>query len=326
MSLNREMRRIVDGLRDPDRPVEDLLDVVSIRRADGREISVPGLSLPQAMSVGEAIRAEEVVILVPDGRSVSVLMNATPIRSEDGTVESFVITMQDLTPLEDMERLRAEFLGMVSHELRTPLTSIRGSATTVLDASSELDPAELRKFLRIIVDQADNMRDLIGDLLDVARIETGTLPINPEPTEVAVLVDRARNTFLSGGGRHDLDIDLAADLPLVMADRRRIVQVIGNLLSNAARHSPESSAIRVSAYREGVHVAVSVADEGRGIPAERLPRLFLKFSQTESEEQGGDTGLGLAICKGLVEAHGGDLGREPGTGPRRPVHLHGSRG
>ena len=102
-----------------------------------------------------------------------------------------------------------------------------------------------------------------------------------------------------------------------MADRRRIVQVLGNLLSNAARNSPESSTIRVSAVRDGVHVAVSVADEGRGIPAESLPDLFRKFSRAQSEEQGGDTGLGLSICKGIVEAHGGRIWAEsdgPGTG------------
>ena len=145
---------------------------------------------------------------MPDGRSVTALLNATPIRSEDGEVESFVVTLQDMTPLEDMERLRAEFLGMISHELRTPLTSIRGSATTMQDAAHDLDAAELRQFLRIIVDQADNMRDLIDDLLDVARIETGALPVSPEPVRVAQLVDRARNTFLSGGGRNNLDISL----------------------------------------------------------------------------------------------------------------------
>ena len=253
------------------------------------------------------------------GRSVTVLLNATPIRSAEGSVESVVVTMQDLTPLEELERLRAEFLGMVSHELRTPLTSIRGSATTMLDATSDLDPAEIRQFLRIIVNQADHMRDLIGSLLDVARIETGTLPVSPEPAEVAVLVDRARNNFLSAGGRNALDIDLAPDLPLVMADRRRIVQVIGNLLSNAARHSPESSPLRVAAVRDGLHVELSVIDEGRGIPADRLPHLFRKFSRVEDDDQGEDTGLGLAICKGIVEAHGGRIWAEsegPGRGAR----------
>ena len=102
------------------------------------------------------------------------------------------MTLQDMTPLEALERLRAEFLGMVSHELRMPLTSIRGSATALLDASPALDPAEMRQYHRIIADQADHMRELIGDLLDVARIETGALPVDPEPVEVAALVDRAR--------------------------------------------------------------------------------------------------------------------------------------
>ena len=154
------------------------------------------------------------------------------------------------------------------------------------------------------------MNDLVAGLLDVARIETGTLAVSPEPAEVAVMVDRARSAFVSSGGRNHLEIDIAPDLPLVLADRRRIVQVLGNLLSNAARNSPESSVIRVSAVRDDVYVAFSVADEGRGIPANSLPLLFRKFSRVQSEEQGGDTGLGLAICKGIVEAHGGRIWAE----------------
>ena len=105
------------------------------------------------------------------------------------------------------------------------------------------------------------------------------------------------------------------------------MQVLGNLLSNAARHSPESSAIRVSAVRQGGHVAVSVADEGRGIPADRLPHLFRKFSRIDAEDQGGDTSLGLAVCRGLVEAHGGRIWAESeGAGLGARVHLHASGG
>ena len=311
LSFNREMMRIVDGLRDAEQSPEELLETFTCERADGRKVSLMEWPLAGLLMSGETVRAEEIVLAVPDGRSVTALLNATPIRAEEGEVESFVVTLQDMTPLEEMERLRAEFLGMISHELRTPLTSIRGSATTMQDAAPDLDAAELRQFLRIIVEQADNMRELIDDLLDVARIETGTLPVSPEPVQLAQLVDRARNTFLSGGGRNNLDIDLDPDLPLVMVDRRRITQVIGNLLSNAARHSPESSAIRVRAVRDGVHVAVTVSDEGRGIPAEQLPRLFGKFSTISSRDSGGsDTGLGLAICKGIVEAHGGRIWAE----------------
>ena len=313
VSLNREAKRIVGGLRTPGRTPEQLLEMMTYRRADGREITLDELTLARELSSAEAVRAEEIVLEVPDGRRVTTLVNATPIRSADGAVESMVVTMQDLAPLEELERLRAEFLGMVSHELRAPLTSIKGSAVTLLEESAELDPAEMREFSRIIVEQANHMRGLIGDLLDAGRINAGTLSVAPEPSEVAGLVDRARTTFLSSGARHTVLIDLPPDLPRVLADRQRIVQVLNNLFSNAARHAPESSPIRVSAVRDGVHVAISVADEGRGVPPERLPQLFRKHARVGDGEGGiGGTGLGLAICKGLVEAHGGRIWAESG--------------
>ena len=312
-SVNREARRIVSGLHMPGGSAEQLLDMLTFRRADGREISLEEFPLAQALSTGETVRAEEIVLQAPGGGRVTTLVNATPIRSEQGEVVSVVVTLQDMTPLEEMERLRAEFLGMVSHELRTPLSAIKGSAATLTEAASDLDPAEMLQFFRIIGEQADHMRDLIGDLLDVARIETGELSVAPAPADVATLVDEARSRFQSGGGRSNLRIDLSPQLPLVMADGRRIIQVLNNLLSNAAWNSHEASAIGVSAVREGYHVAVSVADEGRGIAAERLPHLFQKFSRLEGEERGRDiagSGLGLAICRGIVEAHGGRIRAE----------------
>ena len=309
-SFNREAWRIVDRLREPDQPTEQLLEIVTCVRADGRQISLRESPMAELLSTGETVRAEEIVMHVPGGRSVTVLLNATPIRSDQGEVMSVVVTMQDMADMEELERLRADFLAMVSHELRTPLTSIRGSAFTILDAGPDLDPAVARQFVQIIWEQVEHMNDLVAGLLDMARIETGTLPVSPEPAEVAVLVDRARNAFISAGGRNNLEVDVEPGLPMVSADRRRIVQVIGNLLSNAARNSPESSVIRVTAARRDVHVAVSVADEGRGIPAEGLPLLFRKFSRVQADEQGGDTGLGLSICKGIVEAHGGRIWAE----------------
>ena len=318
-SLNREGQRIADSLRDPGQAPEDLLESVTVRRADGSEVSLEEFPLARVLSSSETVRAEEIVLRVPDGRSVRVLLNATPVRSHEGAVESVVVTVQDMAAVDELERLRAEFLAMVSHELRAPLTSIKGSAATVLESPADLDPAVVRQFFRIIGEQADHMHSLVSDLLDVTRIETGTLAVSPEPAEAAVLVERARSAFTSAASRIDLAIDVEPDLPLVLADRPRIVQVLGNLLTNAARHSPASSIIRVNAVREELHVAFSVADEGRGIPAERLPHLFRGFSRVQAEEHGGDTGLGLAICRGIVEAHGGRIRAEsdgPGLGAR----------
>ena len=322
VSVNREALRIVDTLRDGDRPAEDLLEVMTCVRSDGREVSLRELPLSEALREGETVRAEEIMLRVPDGRSVSVLLNATPIHGEDGQLQSFVITMQDMTPLEEQERLRAEFLAMVSHELRTPLAAVKGSVTTLLETAGEMDPAEMTQFFRIIRDQSDQMRFLIGDLLDVARIETGALAVAPEPTDVRTLVEEAGDRFLSGDARNPLQVELAENLPLVMADRRRIVQVLSNLLSNASGYSPEGSPIMLNATREGIDVAVSVSDEGRGIPEESIPRLFHRFSleRDEDSRSGAEgAGLGLAICKGIVEAHGGRIRAEsdgPGLGAR----------
>ena len=164
-SLNREAARIVSGLLEPDQALEDLLRVITVQLADGREFALAEHSVVQAFSAGETLRGEEVVLRVSDGRSVTVLINATPIRSAEGDVESFVVTLQDMTELEELERRRAEFLGVVSHELRAPLASIKGSAATLIGSGATLDPAEMDLFFRIIERQADHMSGLITDLM-----------------------------------------------------------------------------------------------------------------------------------------------------------------
>ena len=314
VSFNREARRIVEEIRTPGCPTEQLLDVITCRHADGREVSLAEFPLARQFEDAEELRAEEIELSVPDGRSVRTLVNATPIRSDDGGVVSVVTSFQDLAPLDELGRQRAEFLEMVSHELRAPLISIKGSTTTALGASPAPHPAELLQIFRIIDGQADHMRGLIANLLDAGSIEAGTLTVAPEPTSVASLVESARNTFLTGGGRHAVVVDLPPDLPPAMVDPQRIGQVLNNLLANAARHSPPSAPIRVEGAIEGAHIALSVSDQGRGIAPDRLPHLFRKRAGLA-----GDTGLGLAISKGLIEAHGGRIRAEsagPGLGAR----------
>ena len=316
-SFNREARRLVASLGRPGQSPEEFLDTLTIRRAGGQETALPELPLARMMSAGETVRAEEMTLLAPGGNSITALVNATPIHSEGGEVETYVVTLQDLTELEELDRLRADFLAMASHELRAPLTSIKGSVGTLRDLGPSLGPEETLQFHRIIEEQADRMQRLITDLLDVARIEVGALLVRPQPTEVAALVDSARNTFLSGGDRHDIHVALSPDLPRVAADRRRIVQVLDNLLSNAATHSPESSGIRITAVQRDVHVEICVVADGAGIPAERLPGLFRKSSMLQGGSGPTEPGMGLAICKGIVEAHGGRIWAEsdgPGLG------------
>lgn len=202
---------------------------------------------------------------------------------------------------------------MVSHELRTPLAAIKGAAATLLDESGNLNSGDVRQFHAIIDIQADRMRRMISDLLDVARIESGSLTINPEPSDSATLLEQAAKSFVSSGGRNELRFDLPAELPTVMADRARIVQVVSNLLHNASRLSQEFSVIRVTAAHQNLHVAVSISDDGWGLRPDQLPYLFRKYSRIEGNNvsiETSGTGLGLAICKGIVEAHGGRIWAE----------------
>ena len=330
--INREARRIVDGLRDPDQSVEQLLDVLTFRRDDGREVSLAEYPLARVLNSGEMIRAEEVVVEVPDGRQVNMIINATPIWAEGsvegraegdaggGDVASLVVTLQDLAPANELARQRAEFLGLVSQELLAPLTSIKGSAAAVLEDLARLDLTRVRQFFDIIEGQADRMRSLIWDLLEVARIEAGTLSLAPEPTDVATLVSQARAAFAQSGSANPVEADLPADLPLVAADRQRVLHVLDHLLSNAASHSSEGAAIAISARKEDSHVAVCVADQGRGVLSQPLPLLFRRLSQRGAADGGssGDASLGLEVCRGIVEAHGGRIRVEnegPGPGP-----------
>ena len=315
--LNREARRIVEGLRMPGHGVEQLLEVMTCRLSNGHEVTLAEFPMTRVIDDAVTMRAEEIVLSVPDGRRITMLINSTSIHSVDGAVESMIVTMQDLAPIEELNRLRAEFLGMVSHELRAPLAAIKGSAATVLGASRVLDRTEMQQFFQIIEVQADHMDNLINDLLDAGRIDSGMLSVDSKPVQVSELVEQARTTFLSGGGRQTIRINLPLDLPRVMADEQRIVQVLNNLFSNASLHAPESSVIHVGAVRDGAYVAISVTDEGQGVAPEQLPYLFRKYTGGGGRPQG--VGLGLAICKGLVEAHGGRIRAEnvgPGQGVR----------
>ena len=318
-SVNREATRILGDLGFTGDYMHQIVSSGTYRRADGRVISKRGISLEQTMSSGETVRDEEIIIELSDDHELVANVNATPILAADGTVESVIVTAQDMAPLAELERLRTEFLGIVGHELRSPLTAIKGSTTTLIEGQFSLDAAEMVEYHRIIDEQADYMRDLINNLTDIVRIETGTLSVNPVPLELARLVDEARNAFLNAGGRDNIRISIPSEVPLVLADRRRMVQVIINLLTNAARNSNEKSTITLDARVEDIHVAISVADNGRGIQAERMPHLFAKFSQLDGPDQKRDLGLGLAICKGIVEAHGGRIWAEsdgPGLGSK----------
>ncbi|MDE2718617.1 MAG: ATP-binding protein [Chloroflexota bacterium] len=321
-SVNKEDERILGMSPEPGSTLVRYHELAIYSRTDGKQYEDDDRPLARALGRGDVVRAEEILLNRPDGRTLTILVNATPIYSDDGSIVSAVAVIQDMTPLEEMERMRNDFLAMVSHELRGPLTTIKGSAATVLSTTRPFSPAETRSFFRTIDQQTDLLSDLVSNLLDVTRIEAGALVVDPQPTDVNDLVEEAVNTFRRGGSQHQIQVDLPPDIPPISADSQRVAQVLNNLLSNASKYSPQSSAIEVTASLQEPYLAVSVIDEGQGVTADQLPRLFRKFSRAvlaESSENIEGHGLGLAICKGIVEAHGGRIwveSRGEGNGAR----------
>ncbi len=328
---NREAERLLGSDYRAGRVLKDR-DQILMADPDG---SASGEEAPiqRALTRGETVRAEEVEHRFSDERSVPTLVSATPIRGEAGEIVAAVSIIQDISPLEELERLKGEFLGIVSHELRTPLTAIKGSAATVLGGEQPFDDREMREFFQIIDEQADRMRDLISNLLDMTRIEAGSLSVNLARFDLGEAIDEAKSTFATGGGYQEIRVDTPAALPTVQGDRRRIVQVLDNLLNNAGKFSPDTAPIAIAVEASAEEVTVHVSDEGRGIGPLSLPHVFKKFYQERGFSGSGlrSSGLGLAICKGIVEAHGGRIwATSPGEGRgstfsfRLPIGAEGS--
>ena len=311
--VNKEAERILGMSPEPGSTLVRYHEVAIYRRMDGKKYEGHERPLARVLDYGEVVRAEEILFDLPDGRKVTTLVNATPIYSDDGEIVSAVAVVQDMTPIQEVERLRREFLAMVSHELRTPLTTIKGCTGIVLGSSSPPSNSEMLQYFRMIDEQSDHLRDLVNNLLDMTQIEAGALSVTLEPTDVETIVEEARMAFIRQGQRNPVEVELDPDLPQIMADRKRVVQALNNLLSNATKYSGQSSLIRVTATWSDIYVAFSVIDEGRGIPADQLHNLFKKFSRLENgghEQSIAGEGLGLAICKGIVEAHGGRIRAE----------------
>jgi PAS domain S-box-containing protein len=206
---------------------------------------------------------------------------------------------------EEADRLKLQFLGMVSHELRTPLTSIKGFASTLVADDIELPPEQQRQFAKIMDEEADKLTLLVEELLDLSSLTAGRLEIAPVPQPLHTIVETARLELSIAVRDHVLSLDVSPHLPPVLADTRRIAQVLTNLVGNAVKHSPPGSTIHVHADQNGDTVQVVVDDEGSGIPPEARELMFETFRRGDRHKKG--AGLGLAICKGLVEAHGGRI-------------------
>jgi signal transduction histidine kinase len=218
--------------------------------------------------------------------------------------------------LEQVEQSRRDLVANVSHELKTPIAAIRAHLENLLDGVERPDP----QTLEVMLTQSERLGRLVEQLLDLSRLESGEVPLHREDVQLAPLVSQVVSEIeVSSTGREvRLARELPEDLPMVDADRERVHQVLFNLVDNAVRFSPEGGEVTIAAHRHNGTIEVSVADTGLGISSEHLPRLFERFYRVDTARarEDGGTGIGLAIARSVVEAHGGHIRAEsePGKG------------
>ena len=231
---------------------------------------------------------------------------ATPLR--DAGPRACLVILQDLTQIRRLETVRRDFISNISHELRTPLASLKALVDTLRDGALE-DPPAAHRFLERMETEVDALTQMVQELLELSRIESGQVPLRLKPTPVADVVlppvERLRAQAERAG--LNLTIDLPADLPPVLADAERVQQVVTNLVHNAIKFTPPEGQVTISAGASGDTVTISVHDTGVGIPADELLRIFERFYKADRARSGGGTGLGLAIAKHIIQAHDGRL-------------------
>ena len=217
----------------------------------------------------------------------------------------------------ELARMQDEFISTISHELRTPLGFIKGYVTTLMREDAKWDPEKRAEFLQIIDDESDRLTELIDNLLDSSRLETGILSMTIEPTKIAPVVRDSINRIQGVHQEMKITSELNPDLPIVAIDSTRIAQVLNNMLSNAYKYAPSSDVVIRCQPQENM-ILVEVKDNGPGIPPEHLAHLFERFYRVPSNSTARGTGLGLYICRKIIEAHGGEIGvmSELGVGTR----------
>lgn len=298
--------RELHGTADLGVPVADYSEAYHLFTVDGEPYPSEELPLARAVTRGEVVKDAQWRILRPDGTEVVAQGSARPVLAEDGRRLGAVLSLRDVTQEREVQRLKDELVSVVSHELRTPLASVVGFAELLL--TREFTPAEQREFLTIMLEEGRRLTALINDFLDLQRLESGRQQINPVPLDLPQLLRRAVQAAGEDSER-PIELDVPAGLPPVLADPDRILQVLGNLLGNARKYSPEGGTIRLSAEQVDGAVRVAVSDRGLGIPPEALPQLFEKFYRVDNSDRREikGTGLGLAICQHIISAHGGRI-------------------
>lgn len=290
-----------------------LANTAAERYFDFKEASAIGKPLIEVVRDHEVDEAVERCLKTAREQTGQIDVNGrflrvVAVRFESGKSPGALALFQDLTEMRSLQTMRREFVGNVSHELGTPLTGMKAIVDTLQDGA--FDDREVAKdFLKKLDAEVDAMTHMVTELLELSRVEGGRAKLRSEPVDLNMLVEEAvaRLGPQAERAQVSLSVERASDLPLVRADKERIGQVIINLVHNAIKFTPPGGKVTVDTRSENSAVITRVSDTGIGIPEEDLPHVFERFYKVDKSRSGGGTGMGLAIAKHTVQAHGGNI-------------------
>ncbi|HEU4782546.1 MAG TPA: ATP-binding protein [Ktedonobacterales bacterium] len=284
-------------------------DVLRPHDPQGKPLGLDRDPLLQAISSGRTALNRELILLTRDGQRVNVSVTAAAYQAAQGQPMGGVLNVRDITRTREAEELRTTFVSVVSHELQTPIAIIKGYASTLARADARWDAEALRERLHAIEEEADRLNHLVGNVMYASRIQAGGLTMERGELDLAEMTRSVVRRFLARSPDRKISVRLPAEMPLVNADRGRIEEVLLNLLDNAVKYSQRGLDIRVRGQVTDDEVIVSVTDAGQGIPLREQERIFERFQQLDNSasRRAAGAGLGLYICRAIVEAHGGRI-------------------
>ncbi len=249
------------------------------------------------------------VISTRDGQCFAVSVTASCVRSAKGEPMNGILNVRDITREREQEEQRSTFISVISHELQTPIAIIKGYASTLARTDAMLDPEALRSRLLAVEEETDRLNKLVGNLLYASRIQAGGLQMEIAPLDLARLVQGVVRRLRAKSPDCSVTLDIPLQLPTVIADRDRIEEVLQNLLDNAIKYSPQHPTVTVTCRATGDEVVVSVSDAGIGISLRDQEQIFHRFQRIGNHltSTSPGAGLGLYICRAIVEAHGGQI-------------------
>lgn len=249
-----------------------------------------------------------------DGSVFDIFITANLVKDANGKPIHLMASFLDITERKRAEQMKDEFLSLVSHELRTPLTVIKGSLQVAMDENASTE--DVQELIKSAAENIDVLGDILENMLELTRHQTGRLQLRAEPVNLGSIANKVVDRLREYGAKQQLVIEMPEDLPLVEADSLRVERIFHNLIENAVKYSPQDSEIKVIARVDTEYLVSSVIDQGKGIPESVRQRLFQLFERLDAKGTVGGTGLGLVVCKRLVEAHGGwiKVESDPGKG------------